>query len=273
MLRFGPTRASSCGAAAAAAITTTVLVLPLAVRPAASASTTDGDRPASSSAPIAVGASPPVGRPVARAPVRRILSWPVGETAGGGSVSWSTRSVRHTSFRQSTGWWGAASTRIKIWASTAPHVYAFRMRLPRHVTLSTNRFGEVVARRHAHRVGMLARPWAKDPRGHHHRTWYTARGHVVTQHVAFGRHARFPITADPWWNPVTWQWGEAFSVAWKQVTRCGKGAANAVLSIGGTTGVTNILLKHVAGRAALMIPGGGYTYAGFAAWGCIGSFF
>jgi hypothetical protein len=205
--------------------------------------------------------------------VLRKHSWPRGEAAGGGTVSWSTRSTRQTHFRQATGWWGAASTKVRIRGASAPHVYAFRMRLPPHVSLSMSSFGEVLAIRHGHRVGMLARPWAKDATGHRLHTWYTLRRHVVKQHVAFGPHTRFPITADPWWNPFTWRWGSAFSVARREVSSCGRGAVNALLEIGGTTVTTNIVLKHIAGRTALMIPGGEYTYAGFAVWGCLGSYF
>jgi hypothetical protein len=205
--------------------------------------------------------------------VRRRRSWPAGVVAGGGHVTWSAERTSHTSFRQARRWWGAASTRIRIHRHSARHVYAFRMRLPRHVSLSLSHFGEVVATRHGRRVGMLGRPWATDSRGHHKHTWYTVHGRVVKQHVAFGRRASFPITADPWWNPVTWHWDTVFSVAWREVRSCGRGAVHALVDIGGATGTTNVLLKHVAGRAALMVPGGEYTYAGFAVWGCIGSFF
>ncbi len=234
-----------------------------------------GSRAAPSSSVSASTETVPVRAPVAqRAQITSTRPiWPSGETAGGGRVTWSVRPARHAAFRHSTRWWGAAGTRVRIRGPRARHVYAFRMRLPRHVSLRANRFGEVMARRHGHPVGILARPWARNARGHRVKTWYTVRGDVVRQHVVFGRHSRYPITADPWWNPFTWRWGEAFRVAWDEVTTCGEGAMRSVLSVGGTTGTTNLLIKHVAGRTALMIPGGAYTYAGFAAWGCIGSFF
>ena len=152
-------------------------------------------------------------------------------------------------------------------------MYAFHFHLPRHVTLRRNSFGEILALRRGHKVGILGRPWAKNARGHGLRTWYTLRGNVVRQHVTFDRHTHFPVRADPWWNPFTWNWGAAFVVVRDDVRSCGEGAINMVSYLAGPTLTTNLLLKHVAGRAAVMIPGGAYAYAAVGIYGCLGSYF
>ncbi|MGI8887815.1 MAG: hypothetical protein ACR2GB_02405 [Nocardioidaceae bacterium] len=141
--------------------------------------------------------------------------------------------------------------------------------------LSKNAFGEVVAKRRGAAVGLLAAPWARDDAGHKKASWFTVHrdGRVVKQHVRFGHHAAFPIRADPWWNPMDWEWSEVFSVTWHGVRSCGDGAVNYVGELAGGVATTNLLLTHVAGRAALMVPGGAYAYAGWAAIGCLGSFF
>ncbi len=199
--------------------------------------------------------------------------WPAGRTSTGQQVSWTAHRSRHTSYRQATGWWGAATTKIRIRSARAPHLYHFHLRLPAHVQLAKNHFGEVVASRRGHVVGLLGHPWAKDAGGHHLRSWYTVHGRVLVQHVRFGRHTRFPVTADPWWNPFTWHWSSLFAVAWSEVTSCGEGAIKTMSYVAAPTALTNILLVHVAGRAALMVPGGAYAYAALAVYGCLGSYF
>ncbi len=204
----------------------------------------------------------------------RTNKWPIGDVEhSGGTVSWHARRAKHASFRHATRFWGAATTKIRIRGAHAPHTYAFHLRLPAHVRLQENRFGEVIATRHGHKVGILGKPWAEDAHGHRVRTSYSLRGRVVKQHVWFNRHSTFPITADPWWNPFSWKWGAAFSVVWDQVRTCGRGAIDTIKYLAGPTVIGNILLKHVAGRAAVMVPGGAYAYAGVAIYGCLGSYF
>lgn len=200
--------------------------------------------------------------------------WPVGETGhGSGAVTWSTPQRRGASFASTTRWWGAAGTLITIEGPRAPHRFPFRLDLPPDSRLRLNDHGEVVAWRHGRRIGLLGKPWAENDRGKRIKTWYSVHGQVVTQHVPFGRHARFPLTADPWWNPFTWQWDTAFSVAWSQVRDCGSEAVRTMGLVAGPTSIGNILLKHVAGRAAVMVPGGAYAYAALGVYGCLGSFF
>jgi hypothetical protein len=199
--------------------------------------------------------------------------WPIGETAGGRSVHWTARRPRHAAFHQGTRWWGAATTRVRIRGPAAPHVYAFHVHLPRGVRLVENSFGEVLARRAGHPVGILGQPWARDSDGHHLGTWYTVHRRVVRQHIRFGPRARFPITADPWWNPFTWHWRSAFVVAWHEVRSCGQAAVTTMSYLAAPTVATNVLLIHAAGKVALTVPGGGYAYAGLGVYGCIGSFF
>jgi hypothetical protein len=95
----------------------------------------------------------------------------------------------------------------------------------------------------------------------------------VKQHIRLGPQTRFPVTADPWWNPYSWDWGSVFSVAWSEVRTCGQGAITTMSYVAAPTVATNILLVHVAGRAAVMVPGGAWAYAGLGVYGCIGNYF
>ena len=200
--------------------------------------------------------------------------WPRGEVAHGrGSVTWSSPGRPGVSFEHSTRWWGAASTRFTITGPRSPHVYRFRVRLPHDSRLVLNRHGEVVAWQHGRRLGVFGRPWAANSHGKRIKTWYSVRGHVISQHVPFRRHAAFPITADPWWNPFSWAWGDAFSVLWSEVRRCGTAAVKTIQMLAVPTVLTNIALIHVAGRAAVMVPGGPYAYAALGVYGCLGSYF
>ncbi len=240
--------------------------------PAAEASQVDTVDHPDATPPSAAVEVQPLGDQAARLPTSSPL-WPAGETSGGGTVTWTADPAQHVTFRHSTGWWGAASTMIRIHGPRAPHVYAFHLRLPKGVSLVKNRFGEIVARRHGHPVGILGRPWATTSSGHHLTTWFSLHDRVVKQHIRFGQHAHFPITADPWWNPFTWQWHTAFSLTWSEVDKCGTAAVTTMSYLAGPTAATNVLLVHVAGRAALMVPGGAFAYAGLGVYGCIGSYF
>ena len=49
-------------------------------------------------------------------------------------------------------------------------------------------------------IAGFAAPWAKDARGRSVPTWYEIKGNVVTQVVAPGPGATYPIVADPWFG-------------------------------------------------------------------------
>lgn len=119
-------------------------------------------------------------------------------------------------------------------------------------------------------VGYVAAPWAFDADGTPVPTRYeVTEGSLVqiVDHTA--RDYAYPITADPWWNPLPWDWKRIGRATLSGLKKCGVGALAGSLGLGAGTVATNITLVHIAGRAALLIPGGGYAYLGAAAGGCV----
>ncbi len=54
-------------------------------------------------------------------------------------------------------------------------------------------------------ISFVGTPWARDANGRNVKTWFTTDGTTLTQHI---KHhvtgVAYPITADPWWNPLSW---------------------------------------------------------------------
>lgn len=108
-------------------------------------------------------------------------------------------------------------------------------------------------------------PWAKDANAAAVPVSYGLEGTTIVMHVDHTA-AAYPVVADPWWNPFSWDWG-------KIAKKCGKGAAAAVLGTGGSTVITNVGLAR-AGRQLVQVAGGGWGYVGLAGGGCVvGLFF
>jgi len=78
----------------------------------------------------------------------------------------------------------------------------------------------------------------------------------------------YGITADPWWNPFSWNWSKIGHAFVSGLTRCGGGALKGALGIGGGV-VTVNLIKKGAGTFMVRAAGGPYVYVAAGAAGCI----
>ncbi|MEU7647287.1 hypothetical protein [Streptomyces huasconensis] len=69
-------------------------------------------------------------------------------------------------------------------------------------------------------IGAFEAPWAKDVNGNPVPTTYRVENGALIQTVAFDQNTAFPVVADPWWNPFSWNWGKIG----KKLKSCGKGS-------------------------------------------------
>jgi len=118
-------------------------------------------------------------------------------------------------------------------------------------------------------IAMLAPAWARDAGGRAVPSHYELDGTTVIQvveHRAGG--FAYGITADPWWNPLSWDWEKIGEVAVSGLTKCGGGALKGALGIGGGV-VTVNMIKKGAGTYMVRAAGGPYVYVAAATAGCI----
>ena len=128
---------------------------------------------------------------------------------------------------------GSVRTSTVIPNAKAPKTYRYKLPLPKSVKatmtkdggvkvtakLKETMAGDTLTAKHV-TLAKLAPAWAVDAKGKSVRSWYTLKGNVLTQHVAFTKNTAFPVVADPWWD-----------TAWK-VTKCGGAIAAAVVGVG-----------------------------------------
>jgi len=81
--------------------------------------------------------------------------------------------------------------------------------------------------------------------------------------------ATYPVTADPWWNPFSWNWSKIGKAFISSLTTCLGGAAKATLGIGAGTVTANVAAKIVSGKLMVQVAGGPWGYFAVAAGGCI----
>jgi hypothetical protein len=85
--------------------------------------------------------------------------------------------------------------------------------------------GAIVRDGDGHPAALVPAPWARDANGAHLKTWFTANGTTLTQHIAHRGHGvTYPVVADPFWIP-------AWAVA--QIIRCGAGGYLGWIAAGG----------------------------------------
>lgn len=82
--------------------------------------------------------------------------------------------------------------------------------LPAGAVAEKNEDGEVVVYREAGEdaeiIGTFSAPWARDANGKAVPTSYRLEGNTLVQSLAFDSTTAFPVVADPWWNPWSWNW-------------------------------------------------------------------
>jgi hypothetical protein len=105
-------------------------------------------------------------------------------------------------------------------------------------------------------------------------SWARRPGTTLIQLI--NHHAgnyQYGITADPWWNPFSWPWGQWFSAAVSAIgdafTKCGIGALKGTFGLGVTKGTTNILIEKYSSTISKVKVGGVYGYIGTAVAGCL----
>ncbi|HSX31991.1 MAG TPA: hypothetical protein VLF43_01920 [Candidatus Saccharimonadales bacterium] len=88
----------------------------------------------------------------------------------------------------------------------APTSYDYKVTVPTGGRIElTPQGGAVVLTNDGRIITMVNTPWAKDAKGKQIRTWFTTDGATLTQHVQHNvRGVVYPVTADPWWNPLSW---------------------------------------------------------------------
>lgn len=120
-------------------------------------------------------------------------------------------------------------------------------------------------------VGVVAVPWATDANGVSVPTRYEVAGSTLTQIVdhAAGDLA-YPITADPWWNPFSWNWSKIGRATVSGLKKCGLGALGVSAGAVGANVLVNVV-RNAAGKYLISIYGGPYGLIGVAAAGCVGN--
>lgn len=168
---------------------------------------------------------------------------------------------------------GGTRTLIKIDGSTAPTSYVFPVSLPAGGRMAVDSAGRVVVTVNGKAVGRFEAPWARDANGKAVPTRYRVQGSNVVQTIAHKGATAYPVVADPWWNPFSWNWSKIWKgtirIAKSALKKCIGGALYGVLGLGAGTAVTNVSLKYVAKRQMIKVAGGGWAYVGAGAAGCI----
>lgn len=166
---------------------------------------------------------------------------------------------------------GGIQALIVLESAAAPTQFPFPLTLPTGTTLAQLSDGSIVAAApDGSLVGALAAPWATDANGTSVPTRFQISGNTVTQIVDHnaGTYA-YPIVADPWWNPFSWNWSKVGKALVKGLTDCLGGAAKTTLGVGAGVVSANIAAKVVTGKLMVQMAGGPWGYFAVGAAGCI----
>lgn len=118
--------------------------------------------------------------------------------------------------------------------------FRFPVRLPARLSMTLLDDGSIsVTNRNGRVVGSFATPWAVDANGVSVPTKYTLEGNTIVQKLTYSAGTAFPVTADPWWNPFSWNWGSILHKAWS--------AAKCAASIVAVVAVSARIFKIVKG--------------------------
>jgi hypothetical protein len=159
---------------------------------------------------------------------------------------------------------GGLQISLLIADESSPTAYAFPIDLPSGASLSIQPDGSAVALLDGTAIGTFARPWALDAAGADVTSYFEVQGDDLVQVVEHGPHVTYPVVADPWWNPFSWNWGKV----WGKMKDCGVGAAIGALGLSAAEVSKNVALD-LARKNLVRVSGGGYAYLGTAVAGCV----
>ncbi|MEV7416658.1 DNRLRE domain-containing protein [Streptomyces sp. NPDC089919] len=117
-------------------------------------------------------------------------------------------------------------------------------------------------------VAAINAPWAKDARGNPVPTSYRLEGQTLVQTVQFDANTAFPVVADPWWNPFSWNWKRIGKVVKNAARKCGVGALAAYVPVQSHHVSVNIQRAR-AGLRMVKFAGGPWGFISVAAAGCL----
>ncbi|MFJ4188292.1 hypothetical protein [Kitasatospora sp. NPDC089509] len=161
---------------------------------------------------------------------------------------------------------GSVRSLITINNNSAAHEYRFDLGLPAGATLTQLDDGSVLVLDGDTPLGIFNAPWAKDRNAKSVPTGFRVDGTALVQTVEFNRNTAFPVIADPWYNPLSWDWGTIFD----KFKSCGSGTlqfigADQAARVGGTAAL-GAKLAQAGLRVKNVSPGGVFVAASA---GCI----
>ncbi|MER7850796.1 DNRLRE domain-containing protein [Kitasatospora sp. NPDC096077] len=120
---------------------------------------------------------------------------------------------------------GGSRTLQVIKNAGAPREYRVPVSLPGGTSLRQEPDGSIVIvpANPDEPVAAITAPWANDARGNDVPTSYRLDGATLIQTVDFTTATAFPVVADPWWNPWSWNWNKTGKVAKNAAKKCGMG--------------------------------------------------
>lgn len=117
-------------------------------------------------------------------------------------------------------------------------------------------------------VAPINAPWAKDATGRPVPTSYRLEGDSLIQVVSFSATTAFPVVADPWWNPFSWNWKRIGKKVKSAAKKCGVGALAAYVPVQSHHVSVNIQRAR-AGLRMVKFAGGPWGYVSVAVAGCL----
>ncbi|MEU2951034.1 hypothetical protein [Streptomyces xanthochromogenes] len=171
---------------------------------------------------------------------------------------------------------GGVRSLITINNANAAKEYRFPLDLPAGAVPEQQEDGSVLvltgADEDADIIGAFDAPWAKGANGSAVPTSYRIEDGTLIQTVAFDQNTAFPVVADPWWNPSTWNWKKIIKKtgSWvkARAKKCGIGALSAYIPVQAHHVSVNIQRAR-NGLRLVKFAGGPWGYVSVAAAGCL----
>ncbi|MFI2612945.1 DNRLRE domain-containing protein [Kitasatospora sp. NPDC018619] len=165
---------------------------------------------------------------------------------------------------------GGSRTLQVIKNANAPHEYRVPVSLPAGTSLRQEPDGSVVIvpANPDEPVAAITAPWAKDARGNDVPTSYRLEGATLVQRVDFTASTAFPVVADPWWNPWSWNWKRTGKAVKNAAKKCGMGALSAYVPVQAHHVSVNIQRAR-NGLRLVKFAGGPWGYVTVAGAGCL----
>lgn len=165
---------------------------------------------------------------------------------------------------------GGSRTLQVIKNANAPREYRVPVSLAPGATLRQQPDGSVVIvpANPDEPIASIRAPWAKDARGNDVPTSYRLEGDTLVQRVDFTAATAFPVVADPWWNPFSWNWRKAGKVVKSAAKKCGMGALSAYVPVQAHHVSVNIQRAR-NGLRMVKFAGGPWGYVTVAGAGCL----